>query len=42
MLLNSEQNKYILYGILLQELFQLMVYSMHLYELRTEMTLKEL
>jgi hypothetical protein len=34
MLLNCEQNKYILYGILLQEL---LVYSMHLYEL----TLKE-
>ena len=36
-----EWNKYILYRILLQELFQLMVHSMHLYELRTEMTLKE-
>ena len=27
--------------IMTLELFQLMVYSMHLYELRTEMSLKE-
>jgi hypothetical protein len=40
MLLNCEKNKYI-HRILLQELFQLMVHSIHLYELRAEMTLKE-